>query len=159
MLNQKLWGPRALVTVALVAALGTSWAGQPVVVDQAWVRPAVAGQAATGGYLRIEAHEDVTLKGFRTPVAQEAALHEMRMVGDVMQMREVDSLKLKAGDVLQLAPGQQHLMLMGLKRALKAGDKVPLALSFQATGGKPFIVKVDALVQTTPPATPAHQPH
>lgn len=137
-------GPNGARNVALNPA-------DVVQVRDAWVRPAVAGQSGTGGYLTIEAHQAVTLTGFQTPVATDAELHEMRMAGDVMQMREVPRLPLKAGEVLTLAPGGMHLMLMGLKGALSAGSTVPLTLIFKTARGQHIEVKVEAAVQFKAP--------
>ena len=137
-------------------AASPAWAAKPSPVDavrvkDAWVRPAVAGQSGTGGYLTVEAKEAVTLTGLKSPVAAEAELHEMRMDGDVMQMRAVGSLPIAAGGVLKLAPRGQHLMLMGLKRALAVGDQVPLTLLFKTAKGKRFEVKLQAPVQMKAP--------
>jgi copper(I)-binding protein len=148
--------PVALGLVAWLLAAGPASAVAPspadaVLVKDAWVRPAVAGQSGTGGYLTVEAKEAVTLTGLKSPVASEAELHEMRMEGDVMQMRAVGSLPIPAGGVLKLAPRGQHLMLMGLKRALPVGDQVPLTLLFKTAKGKRFEVKLQATVQMKPP--------
>lgn len=141
---------------AWLLATCPAWAAAPspadaVHVKDAWVRPAVAGQSGTGGYLTVEASEAVTLTGLRSSVAAEAELHEMRMEGDVMQMRAVASLPIPAGGVLKLAPRGQHLMLMGLKRALPVGDQVPLTLLFKTAKGKRFEVKLQAPVQMKAP--------
>ncbi len=150
---------RRLLLATLLLAGGAAWAAAPspadaVHVKDAWVRPAVAGQSGTGGYLTVEAKEAVTLTGLKSPVAAEAELHEMRMEGDVMQMRAVSSLPIAAGGVLKLAPRGQHLMLMGLKRALAVGDQVPLTLLFKNAKGKRFEVKLQAPVQVKAPESP-----
>jgi copper(I)-binding protein len=76
------------------------------------------------------------LLGFASPVANSSQLHEMTMAGDVMQMREVASLALPAGQAVSLKPGGHHLMLIGLKKVLKSGDHVPLQLKLQAADGR-----------------------
>jgi len=149
---------------ALLLAVNSAWAAPPaladaVLVKDAWVRPAVAGQSGTGGYLTVEAKEAVTLTGLKSPIAAETELHEMRMEGDVMQMRAVPYVPIKAGATLKLAPGGQHLMLMGLKRALPAGDHVPLTLIFKTTKGKRFEVTVQAPIQMKAPEPAAASSH
>ncbi len=144
------------MAMSLSAAAGAaSPAAAGVQVRDAWVRPAVQGQSGTGGYLTLETREPVTLLGFRSPVASETELHEMRMSGDVMQMRALPSLPMKAGAVLKLGPGGQHLMLMGLKRALAVGDVVPLTLKFKTAKGQPFEVQTQASVQVKAPEAAA----
>jgi copper(I)-binding protein len=70
------------------------------------------------------------------------------MEGDVMRMRQVDAIDVPAGQAVELKPGSFHLMLMGLKAPLKAGDRFPLTLKFEKAGE----VKVDVAVQTGPAA-------
>ncbi len=154
--HTRLAWSRALMLIGLSLAAGLSWADAPkpggsVRVSQAWVRPAVKGQSGTGGFLTLESKEAVTLLGLASPVAGEAELHEMRMSGDVMEMRALPSLTLKAGEVLKLAPGGRHVMLMGLKRPLLAGETVPLTLHFKTNKGQRFDVQVDAAVQVKAP--------
>lgn len=109
-----------------------------VKVEEAWVRPAVAGQMATGGFMRLTATKDLVLTGVSSPAAASSELHEMAMDGDVMRMRAVPSIELPAGKAvsLQTGPGHQHLMLMDLKQPLKVGDEVSLTLKLRQPGGK-----------------------
>jgi copper(I)-binding protein len=109
-----------------------------VKVDDAWIRPAVAGQMATGGFMSLTAKKNLTLVGFVSPVARSSELHEMAMDGDVMRMRAVPSIALPAGKTvsLQTGPGHQHLMLMDLRQPLKAGDEVRLTLKLRTPDGK-----------------------
>jgi copper(I)-binding protein len=161
--HHRPWGLTAcLLGLSMGAAL--CWAGAPtpadgVSVSGAWVRPAVKGQSGTGGYLTLQTKEAVVLTGLKSSVAGEAELHEMRMSGDIMEMRPVPSLALKAGAVLKLAPGGQHLMLMGLKRPLLAGETVPLTLKFKTPQGQRFEVQVTAAVLVKAPETPASAGH
>jgi len=145
--------------------VGAAWAqpqgrGQAqakVQVQDAWLRPTVAGQSATGGYMRLTASQDLQLLGFSSPVATEAQLHEMVMNGDVMQMRESAALSLPAGTAVALQPGagQRHLMLMGLKRQLKAGERVQVVLKLKATDGTAFSQTVVVPVKAKGPAAGA----
>jgi len=123
-----------------------------VQVDGAWVRPAVPGQSATGGYMTLTAQRDLTLVGFRTKVAGEAELHDMVMDGDVMRMRALDALSLPAGQPVALRPGPggKHLMLMGLKGPLKAGDELSLTLKLRTPDGKTLTQTIKVPVQAGP---------
>ena len=128
-------------TAAGTAAKSTDKAvGQSalVKVSDAWIRPAVAGQMATGGFMSLTAEKNLTLVGVASPVAGSSELHEMAMDGDVMRMRPVSSVALPAGKTVSLrtGPGHQHLMLMDLKRPLKEGDEVRLTLKLRTPDGK-----------------------
>lgn len=144
-------GLPALAQTASGASTAVS-RSQPVVVSQAWVRPAAKGQRVTGGYLQIQAQEAVTLLGFASPVAGKAEVHEMKMDGDVMRMRALPSLAIAAGQTVNLQPGGNHLMLFDLKQPIAAGAKVPLILKFQDARGKTFEWPVTAEARATSPS-------
>ena len=107
---------------------------QPL-VDAAWIRSSVPGQQATGAFMRLKARETVQLVGVETPAAGVADVHEMKMDGDVMRMRAVPALELKAGQTLELSPGGYHVMLQELKQPLAVGATVPMTLIFRNAQG------------------------
>jgi copper(I)-binding protein len=47
----------------------------------------------------------------------------------MMKMRRIERIELPAGETVTLAPGELHVMLIGLKRGLNPGDQVELTLS------------------------------
>jgi copper(I)-binding protein len=68
-------------------------------------------------------------------VARSVELHEMSMAGGVMRMRAMGGgAAIGAGKTLVLSPGGEHLMLIGPTRPLRAGEKVPLTLTFAHAG-------------------------
>jgi copper(I)-binding protein len=90
----------------------------------------VPGQAVGVAYLTIASAVPVALVRVETDAAKQVQLHNMRMNQGVMEMREHKELKIAANEVLALAPGGMHLMLLGLKKPLKAGEKISLAFTF-----------------------------
>jgi copper(I)-binding protein len=126
-----------------------------VQVSEAWIRPAVKGQSGTGGFMNLMSPEGATLVGFSTPIAEMAELHEMAMQGDVMRMRPIESLALPAGQTVGLKPGGHHLMLMGLKKPLKAGEHIQLTLKLKAADGKMLTQTIQVPVQSAPVAPAA----
>lgn len=58
----------------------------------------------------------------------------------MMGMHEVDQVEIPAGESVTLEPGGFHIMLMELKQPIKAGDSIPVTLTFEKAG----VVKVDA---------------
>ena len=110
---------------------------------------------AGGGYLTITntgATPD-RLIAVKSAVAGAVQVHEMKMEGNVMRMRELDNgLAIPPGATVALAPGGLHLMMMGLKEPLKQGEKVPVTLVFEKAGS----IDVE-LVVVAMGATPAHE--
>ena len=113
----------------LASALFASFAAQAQVkVDDPWVRATVAPQKATGAFMQLTSAKPVKVVSASSPVAAVVEIHEMKMEDGVMKMRAVDALPLPAGQPVALKAGSYHVMLMGLKAPIKAGDKVPLTL-------------------------------
>jgi len=130
-----------LMTALAVLALN---ANAQVTVSDAWARATVPQQKATGAFVRLQASEASRLVAVSSPVAASVEIHEMAMTGDVMQMREVTGIDLPAGQLVELKPGGFHLMLMGLKKPVTAGEALPLTLVFEGKGGKRQTVEVKA---------------
>ena len=103
-----------------------------ITLDHVWAR-ASAGNATTGAaYLTVTDHgRPDRLVGVSTPVAATAELHETIHDNGVMKMRPVAGIALEPGKPMTFSPGGYHVMLMGLKSPLKAGDKFPLTLTFE----------------------------
>ena len=149
---------RPLALIAACAALsacgqpsssGKAGAAGPVVVTGAICRPTPTGRQVTGCYLTLTAPADDTLTSISSPIAALAKVHEMRMESNMMMMRELEAgLPLPAGQAVALAPGGNHIMLMGVTEPLKTGDTVPLTLTF-ATAAP---VEVTATVDQPPAA-------
>jgi len=71
----------------------------------------------------------------------------MKMEGDVMKMRPLSSIDIPAGSEVSFAKGNPigyHVMLIGLKKPLKVGDKFSVWLTFKHAGE----VEVEVWVQT-----------
>lgn len=130
-----------------------------VTVEDAWIRGTVAQQTATGAFMRLTAAEDSKLVAVTSPAAGVSEIHEMRMDGDVMRMRQIPSLALPAGKAVELKPGGYHLMLMGLKQPLKDGEKIPLTLSIDGPGGKRSTLEVQAVVRPLTGKAKDHHGH
>jgi copper(I)-binding protein len=85
---------------------------------------------------------DARLIGASTSVPR-VEVHEMKMDGDVMRMREVTSIDLPKGKTVSLEPGGFHIMLMNLPKPIAAGEVIPLTLTIES-GGKRQTVEVKA---------------
>jgi len=107
-------------------------------------RPTVAGQPMGGGYLMLDNKgRDDKLVSASAAISASVELHSMSMEGDVMRMRQVDTITLPTGTKVELKPGGYHLMFVGLKAPLKAGDKFPMKLKFEKAGEVEVTVNVE----------------
>ena len=146
--------PLVLAALALAAcnpgqsADGSERAAPQVQVSDALCRPTPVGRQATGCYLTLTAPEDDRLVSVASPVAGRIEIHESRMESNMMMMRELkEGMPLPAGQTVELKPGGNHIMLLSVTEPLKAGDSVPLTLTFasaapveiRATVGQPAL--------------------
>lgn len=121
-------------------------------ISGAWVRPGAAGQNSAV-YMTIanRTGADDRLVEAAADVARAVEIHETVEENGVMRMRPVQGgLTLPRGGEVALKPGGRHVMLLGLTRELKVGDRFPLELRFEKAG----TVSVDVAVKEEP-ATPA----
>ncbi len=138
-----------LIAAALLFAAPGSHAqdGKSIVVSQAFARATVGTQPNGAAFLTIEnrSKSDDALVGASSPAAAVVEIHTMQMEGDVMKMRALEQLPLKAGQTAQMKPGQgAHLMLIDLAQPLKVGQKFPVTLEFRKAGKLPVTVEVTA---------------
>lgn len=120
---------RCVVLAALLTLAGAAQA--QVDVQQAWIRATVPQQKTAGAFMQLTSASDARLVGASTPLAGSAEIHAMEMKGNLMRMHAVDGVDLPAGKSVNFASGGYHIMLLDLKRQLKAGDSVPLTLLLQ----------------------------
>lgn len=127
------------MTACLLAAalsLPTLALADAVKVENAWLRATLPGQKVAGGFMDLTAGKNMELVGATSPASQSVELHFMRMADGVMEMRELKSISLPKGETVHLAPGGFHAMFIGIKAPMKAGDKVPMTLSFDDGKGQ-----------------------
>jgi len=127
--------------------------------EQAWARATAPQQKVGGAYVTLISPDDDQLVGVSSPVAGRAEVHEMRMDGNVMRMREVEGgLALPAGKVVALAPGGYHIMLMDLKQPLVAGQVIPMQLRFRSAPPLDLQVRVAPVGASASPGAGASAP-
>ena len=137
----------AVAAAFLIGPRAPALAADAVSISQPWVRATVAGQSVAAAYMDITAKANAALVSVASPVAAKAELHSMTMDGGVMKMRPLDKLDLPAGKTVNLKPGGYHVMLIDIKRELKAGERVPLTLTVQDPHGVKSTLKIDAEVR------------
>ncbi|WP_434631156.1 copper chaperone PCu(A)C [Chromobacterium sp. CV08] len=139
----------ALCLSGLAAAhsfqLGSIHIGHP------WSRAMPLASPTGGVYLSLENQGKGAdrLLSASTPRAASAELHTHVNDNGVMRMRKVEGgVEIAPGQTVKFAPGSYHVMLVGLKQPLKAGDRFPLTLNFEKAGS----IVVDVVVQDGMPA-------
>ena len=153
---------RLVLSAALSLSLGfaTAAAQAQASVDGAFARATVGKQANGAAYLQLSAKGEDALLSASAPAASRVEIHTMSMDGDVMKMRALDKLEIKSGEKLVMQPGAGvHLMLMGLKQPLQAGDSFPLTLIFRKAGKVTVQVKVKDLGMPAKGADMNHDDH
>lgn len=103
-------------------------------VKDAWANPTAPGQSVAAGYFVVHnrTNRAEVLRGASSPAAQNLQFHNSSLVGGVARMRKVERFNIPAGGQLKLAPGGNHLMLIGVKQQFKVGETVPVTLHFNS---------------------------
>lgn len=125
--------------VALVSSMVLLWAAgcapEPATQVLSAIAPATPPGVTVGAvYVEIISAADDVLVELVTPVAEKIEIHETVHRGDMMQMRPVTEVPLKAGKPLRFAPGGMHLMLMNLRKPLLVDQSFPLDLHLRKAG-------------------------
>jgi hypothetical protein len=126
-----------LVIIAVTAVAVRAQAEDAgIVVSDAWARPTLKGTRTGAVYLTLTNRGSAAdhLVAISTPVAERAELHEDVMTKGVMSMKPVPDLALAAGASVAIAPGHYHVMLIGARAPLAAGQSFPLTLTFEKAG-------------------------
>lgn len=120
-----------LVGLALIL-ISTSSFATDMVVNNAHIRAVPAGQLNSAAFMMLKNNsaEDRLLVSAHSNISKAVELHTHKKEGGMMRMRRVDSIGIKAGGKTVLQPGGLHIMFIGLKHGLKAGEKVALKLKF-----------------------------
>ena len=127
----------------LLFATGGATTGK-LTVTSAWAQATAPGAGVGAVYLDINngsTKSDRLLK-ISTSVAASASVHRTEIVDDVARMREVAMLHVAPGEKIEFVPSGLHIMLMGLKKPLVAGQKFQLELLFEVGGPHKVLVTV-----------------
>lgn len=88
-------------------------------------------------FVSLMNHSDTgrVLVSATTPAAGKVELHDVIKEGDVMKMRQVNSIEIPANQTVELKPGSLHIMLFDLTEPLVEGSNIDVELTF-ANGDK-----------------------
>jgi hypothetical protein len=133
----------AVLALSLVAGAA---AAATIEVRDAWIRTPPPGAPTAAGYAVIVNHGVASdrLVGAASSAAASVTPHEMTMDHGIMRMRPLTGgLAIGASATATLSPNGDHLMFVGLRRPLHAGEHVRVTLSFSRAGAVPveFVVR------------------
>jgi len=138
---------RAVIALFSGWLLATSALADSVKIENAWARATAPGQKVAAGFMDLTADADMAVVGGSSPVSKSLELHFMRMDNGVMEMRQMKEIALPKGQTVKLEPGGLHIMFIGMKNQIKAGDKVPVTLIVKGADGKEKKLAVEAEVR------------
>jgi copper(I)-binding protein len=125
----------AIVASLTLLSLGMAAQGKRVAASASWVKLPTAGQTQAMAFVAIE---NPTMYGiYVTSASSDAAgkveLRDGSQSGDA-RLKPVEFISVAAYESLDMGPNGPHLMLLDLKRTLKEGDKISLALATDNAG-------------------------
>jgi len=117
-------------------AMKTTTATKTIMVHRPWSRalPPVARNGAVYLMLHNSGAKPDRLLSVSSEVAQSVMIHQSVSQDDRVSMAHVNDVMIKARSMIEFKPGGYHLMLMGLKRPLVAGEHFELTLQFENAG-------------------------
>lgn len=141
----------ALALLAAGPAAAHEFKSGPIEVVHPWARATPPAAKVGGGYaeIRNDGSEPDRLVSVTAEVAGRVEIHEMGVKDGIMTMRPVEGgVPVPANGTAALAPGGYHLMMLELKRPLKAGESFAGTMTFEKAGTIPVTFDVQAIGST-----------
>ena len=106
-------------------------AAAPLTMAHPWVKAADGGMTGAFGTLANSGTEEVQVVAAASPAAASVELHEtvQQADGTAVMAESGGGFTIPAGESFVLEPGANHLMLMGLKNPVLAGEEIPFTLT------------------------------
>ena len=149
---------RRIIALAAGAVLATSVAAADsgISVSDAWGRATVPEQDSGSIQFSITSKNEGKLLSISSPIAGAVEIHDMTHENGKMKMRAVESIALPAGKAVDLGKNGNHVMLLNLKKPLKAGDSVPLTLTVEFADKHKATLEIKAEIK---PLAASHDMH
>lgn len=132
-LGSLVLGAVLVMTSACQAEHKTAQAADSVKIENPYARAVPPGQANSGAFMTFVNTGDVdhSVKSAASPVADKVELHTHTNNNGVMEMRQVPQIDVPAKGRTELKPGGFHIMLLGLKQPLTAGETADITVTFE----------------------------
>lgn len=124
--------------------------GADVEIDGAYARASIPNVPNSAAFFVIKnnSDKDIAITSANSDIAEKNELHTHIKENKMMKMMKIEKLVVPAKSSLELKSGGDHVMLIGLKKELKAGDEISLELSFSDGDKKSIKVPVKDLAST-----------
>ena len=135
-----------VLSIASIAAVF----GADVEIDGAYARASIPNAPNSAAFFVIKnnSDKDIAITSANSDIAEKNELHTHIKENKMMKMIKIEKLVVPAKSSLELKSGGDHVMLIGLKKELKAGDEISLELSFSDGDKKKIKVPVKDLAST-----------
>lgn len=130
------------IVLLLLASLASAADG--IVVENAWIREAPPGASALAGYMVVKNNgtSEQVLVGASSSAFANVMLHRTIVENGMAKMVHQMAITIPAKGEVTFEPNGYHVMLMGPKQPLKAGDKVEITLKFKDGSTMPVVHEV-----------------
>ena len=135
-----------VLSIASIAAVF----GADVEIEGAYARASIPNVPNSAAFFVIKnnSDKDIAITSANSDIAEKNELHTHIKENKMMKMMKIEKLVVPAKSSLELKSGGDHVMLIGLKKELKAGDEISLELSFSDGDKKSIKVPVKDLAST-----------
>ena len=126
-----------LAGLVLTAAHARDYKAGSLEIADPWSRATPKGSSVAAGYMTIKntGSTPARLISGSSDAGSGFQRHETKMEKGVAKMRPIKGgLEIKPGDTVELKPGAFHVMFVGLKKPLAAGDRINATLVFEKAG-------------------------
>jgi copper(I)-binding protein len=132
----------------LLGVAGNAWAvPNDVMVDQVWVGESVPGQNSATLELNITTVKAAKLLAVSSDAADRVEIHSVSKHGGKMQAHAVNSLRLPAHRTTTFGSHQLFLIMVGLKKELNIGDRIPVSITVEYANKRRQTIAVEATVK------------
>ena len=130
---------RYIIAALVISLFGANaFAGHDDIhIHDVTIRATTPNAGATAVYAMIHNHGDEQdrLVGGHVSFAKKVEIHEMKLDGDVMRMREIEGgLVIPSDGMAHLKKGGNHMMVMGLSEPIKLDGAYEVTFSFEKAG-------------------------
>ena len=135
-----------VLSIASIAAVF----GADIEIEGAYARASIPNVPNSAAFFVIKnnSDKDIAITSANSDIAEKNELHTHIKENKMMKMIKIEKLVVPAKSSLELKSGGDHVMLIGLKKELKAGDEISLELSFSDGDKKKIKVPVKDLAST-----------
>ena len=115
----------------LILISSFAYGADEITISKAFIKLPRPGVDVTAGFATVKATSDLKVIEVSNKNFKKIELHSMKMTNGVMEMRKLTEPKLGPNSPLVLSPGNDHLMLFGIKEELEPGENLDLTFVFK----------------------------